>query len=51
MKIQENETARIMELFHQIRQRQEREVEHTNYKDAPALREMGGLRIATVHLE
>lgn len=43
MKIQENETARIMELFHQIRQRQEREVEHTNYKDVPALREMAGL--------
>ena len=43
MKIQENENARILALFHQIRERQERDNEHTNYKDAPALHEMADL--------
>ena len=40
MQIQERDNARIIELFEQIRERQEREDEHTNYKDAPALHEM-----------
>ena len=35
MKIQEKENARILALFHQIRERQERDNEYTNYKDAP----------------
>ena len=43
MKIKEIESARIIALFQQIRERQEREDEHTNYKDAPALHEMAGL--------
>ena len=43
MKIQENENARILALFHAIRERQERDNEHTNYKDAPALHEMADL--------
>ena len=43
MKIKENENARILALFHQIRERQERDNEHTNYKDAPALNEMADL--------
>ena len=43
MKIKENENARILALFHQIRERQERDNEHTNYKDAPALHEMADL--------
>ena len=43
MKIKEKESARIIALFQQIRERQEREDEHTNYKDAPALHEMAGL--------
>lgn len=43
MKISETENARIIELFQQIRQRQERDGEHTNYKDAPALHEMAAL--------
>lgn len=37
------ENARIIELVQQIRQRQERDDEHTNYKDAPALHEMADL--------
>lgn len=43
MQIRESESARIIALFEQIRERQEREDEHTNYKDAPALHEMAGL--------
>lgn len=43
MKISEAENARIIELFQQIRQRQERDHEHTNFKDAPALHEMAAL--------
>jgi len=43
MKMKEKESARIIALFQQIRERQEREDEHTNYKDAPALHEMAGL--------
>lgn len=43
MQIQEHENARIIALFQQIRERQEREAEHTNYKDAPALHEMADL--------
>lgn len=43
MKISEKENVRIVELFQQIRARQERDGEYTNYKDAPALHEMAGL--------
>lgn len=43
MKISEAENSRIIELFQQIRQRQERDHEHTNFKDAPALHEMAAL--------
>ena len=43
MKIPEKENVRIVELFQQIRQRQERDNEHTNYKDAHALHEMATL--------
>lgn len=43
MQIQEHENARIIALFQQIRERQERENEHTNYKDATALHEMANL--------
>ena len=43
MKISEKENIRILECFQQIRTRQEREQEHTNFKDAPALCEMADL--------
>ena len=43
MKIPEKENLRIVELFQQIRQRQECDNEHTNYKDAHALHEMATL--------
>lgn len=43
MKIPEKECIRIMELFQQIRKRQEQDREYTNFKDAPALHEMAAL--------
>ena len=43
MKIPEKENLRIVELFQQIRTRQEQDHEYTNYKDAPALHEMAAL--------
>lgn len=43
MKIPEKENIRIVELFQQVRTRQEQDQEHTNFKDAPALWEMAGL--------
>lgn len=43
MRIKEADSARIVELLTQIRERQARDEEYTNYKDAPALHEMADL--------
>lgn len=41
--IKRHDEERLIALFRQIRDRQDREGEHTNYKDAPALHEMAAL--------
>jgi len=43
MGMHETDSARLVALFEQIRERQARDEEQTNYKDAPALHEMAAI--------